>query len=229
MRRLRRKGRRVISRTVHDRSTRRPSPLASVVREVAIPFPSALKQDRTLDRGSVALVDVEGDHLKLRFLGPSLLEDESATLTAPEEAALVKGGVEPVSEEEVRVVNGRVAAAYRQLRMTSLSVEEASRRLGVNASRIRQRLAERSLYGLKEGNTWLLPAFQFLDDGLVPGVGVVLRSLPPDLGMLAVVRWFSTRNPDLFTRDDEERPLTPLQWLLGGNPPEAAAELAAAL
>jgi len=97
------------------------------------------------------------------------------------------------------------------------------------ASRIRQRLADRSLYGLKDGNAWLLPAFQFGSNALVPGVSVVVRRLPPDIGVLAAARWFSRPNPDLCTRDDDERPLTPRQWLLGGNPPEEAAELAAAL
>ena len=56
-----------------------------------------------------------------------------------------------------------------------------------------------------------------------------MRSMPPDISPLAALQWFTTPNPDLCTRDDDERPLTPLQWLLGGNPPEAAAELAAAL
>jgi len=188
-----------------------------------------LRKDRSLERGSVALVDVEGDHLKLRFLRSSLLGDEGHTLTAPEEAVLSKGGVEPVSEEDLRVVDAQIASAYQQLRAGSLSVEEAARRLGVNTSRIRQRLAERSLYGLKDGSAWLLPAFQFGSGGLVPGVGVVVKRLPVDIGALAVARWFSSPNPDLTTRDDDERALTPLEWLLGGNPPEAAAELAAAL
>jgi hypothetical protein len=192
-------------------------------------LPAALRKDRSLERGSVALVDVEGDHLKLRFLRSSLLGDEGSTLTAPEEAALAKGGVEPVSEEDLRVVDAQIASAYQQLRTGSLNVEEAARRLDVNTSRIRQRLAERSLYGLKDGSTWLLPAFQFGSDGLVPGVDVVVKRLPLDIGALAVARWFSSPNPDLSTRDDDERPLTPLEWLLGGNPPEAAAELAAAL
>jgi hypothetical protein len=44
-----------------------------------------------------------------------------------------------------------------------------------------------------------------------------------------VARWFASPNPDLCTADDLERPLTPLQWLLAGNPPSPAAELAAAL
>ena len=176
----------------------------------------------------MALVHVEGDLLQLRFLHP-LFEAEASTLTASEESALARGGVEPVSEEDVAVVQARAASAFQELRDSSLTVDEAAVRLGVNPSRIRQRLAARSLYGLKDGNTWLLPAFQFVSSGLVPGVGVVVRTMPPDIGPLAAARWFTSPNPDLCARDEDERPLTPLQWLLGGKPPEAAVELAAAL
>jgi excisionase family DNA binding protein len=200
-----------------------------VARQVEILLPAALEELRTLEASAVALVDVEDDHLRLRFLTSSHLEDEGSTLTSSEESALNEGGVEDVSEEDVRVVQAQAAAAYQDLRATSLTVEEAARRLGVNASRIRQRLADRSLYGLKDGNTWLLPAFQFRSRALVPGVSAVFRRLPPDISPLAAARWFTSPNPDLCTRDTDERPLTPLQWLLGGNPPEAAAELAAAL
>ena len=105
----------------------------------------------------------------------------------------------------------------------------AAARLRVDTGRIRQRLADRSLYGFKDGHTWLLPAFQFGSKALVPGVGVVVRRLPPEIGVLSAARWFSSPNPDLCTRDDDERPLTPLQWLLGGDPPEAAAGLPPAL
>jgi hypothetical protein len=217
------------SRSTHARGVRWPSPLAAVAHQVEIPLPAALRKDPRLERGAVALVDVEGDHLRLRFLRSSLLGDDGSTLTAPEEAALAKGGVARVSEEDLRVVDAQIASAYLQLRTGSFSVEQAARRLGVNTSRIRQRLADRSLYGIKDGNAWLLPAFQFCANGLVPGVEVVVRRLPPDIGALPVARWFSNPNPDLSTRDDDERPLTPLEWLLGGNPPEAAAELAAAL
>jgi len=203
--------------------------LPGAERQVEFPLPAALKKERVPKGGSVALVDVDGNRLKLRFLRPSLVGDEAATLTAPEDAALARGGVARVSDEEVRLVDAQAAAAYQRLRATSLSVEEAARRLAVNTSRVRQRLAERSLYGVKDVSTWLLPAFQFQAEGLVPGVEVVFKRLPSDISPLAVARWFGIPNPDLCTRDDEERPLTPLQWLLGGNRPDPAAELAAAL
>ncbi len=228
MKTTRRRVRRVASRSA-PAPNRWPAPLGSVAREVEIPLPAALKELRSLEGGSVALVDVERDHLKLRFFSSSFVEDEGSTLTSSEEAALTEGGVEPVSGEDVLMVQAQSAAAYQGLRATSLTVEEAAARLGVNTSRIRQRLADRSLYGVKDGHTWLLPAFQFGSKTLVPGVSVVVRRLPPDIGVLAAARWFSSPNPDLCTRDDDERALTPLQWLLGGNPPEAAAELAAAL
>lgn len=211
-----------------DRRHARDSAVLPVERQVEIPLPAALKGGGAPRNGSVALVDVEGSRLTLRFLRPSLAE-EPALLTPPEEAALARGGVEAVSAEERRLVEGQAAAAYQELRAHSLGVEDAARRLGVNPSRVRQRLAARSLYGLKEGNAWHLPAFQFVADGLVPGLDVVLRRLPADVGPLAVACWLATPNPDLTTRDDDERPLSPRQWLLEGNDPEAAAALAAAL
>lgn len=228
MKTTRRRVRRVASRPSPARNPW-PATLGSVAREVEIPLPADMKGLRSLEGGSVALVDVERDHLKLRFFGSSLVDDEGSTLTSSEEAALTEGGVDDVSDEDALLVQAQAAAAYQELRASSLTVEEAAARLGVNTSRIRQRLADRSLYGFKDGHTWLLPAFQFGSKALVPGVGVVVRRLPPEIGVLSAARWFSSPNPDLCTRDDDERPLTPLQWLLGGNPPEAAAELAAAL
>jgi hypothetical protein len=227
MKTTRQRVRRVASRPAPTRS-RWPERPGSVARQVEIPLPASLRRDPGFEPGAVALVHVEGDLLQLRFLHP-LFEGESSMLTASEESALARGGVEPASEEDVAVVQARAASAFQELRDGSLNVDEAAARLGVNTSRVRQRLGERSLYGLKDGNTWLLPAFQFRAKGLVPGVGVVVRSMPPDISPLAAAQWFTSPNPDLCTRDEDERPLTPLQWLLGGNPPEAAAELAAAL
>jgi hypothetical protein len=228
MKRTRRKARRPAPRA-HARAVSRHSALPAVERLVELPLPPALNTERVRRSGAVALVDVEGQRLQLRFLRPSLSEDEPSTLTAPEEAALARGGVGAVSADETRLVEAQSAAAYQQLRAESLGVEEAARRLGVNTSRIRQRLAARSLYGVKDGNAWLLPAFQFVGNGLVPGIQDVLRRLPEGLSPLAVARWLTLPNPDLPTRDDEERPLSPRQWLLEGNPPGPAAELAAAL
>ncbi len=227
MKTTRHRVRRVASRPAPARS-RWPEPLGSVAHQVAIPLPAALKRDRSFEGGGVALVHVEGDLLHLRFLHP-LFEGEASMLTASEESALARGGVESVSEQDLAAVQARAASAFQELRDFSLTVDEAAARLRVNTSRVRQRLGERSLYGLKEGNTLAPAGLPVPSEGAVPGVGVVVRRMPPDISPLAAAQWFASPNPDLCTRDEDERPLTPLQWLLGGNPPEAAAELAAAL
>ena len=229
MKRTHRKARRAAPRAAHARAASRHSALPAVERLVEVPLPPALNTERVRRSGAVALVDVEGQRLQLRFLRSSLSDDEPSTLTAPEEAALARGGVGAASADETRLVEAQAAAAYQQLRAESLGVEEAARRLGVNTSRIRQRLAARSLYGVKDGHAWLLPAFQFVAHGLVPGIQDVLKRLPEGVSPLAVARWLILPNPDLTTRGDEERPLSPRQWLLEGHPPGPAAELAAAL
>src|SRR5438067_2007666 len=83
---------------------------------------------------------------------------------------LTRGGFEldplPLDEDHPIV---RSAAAYAALLGSSLSVAAAAARLGVDGSRVRQRLAERTLYGIKQPSGWRLPLFQFADGGLVPG------------------------------------------------------------
>ena len=150
-------------------------------------------------------------------------------LTEAEAEALASGGSgRPVPDAAVAAA-ALAAAAYDEIVEAALSVGDAAERLGVNPSRVRQRLGEGSLYGIKHAGTWRLPSFQFTKRGLVRGIDVVLRVLSADLSALAVVRWFETPNPDLCTRDDDERALTPLEWLAAGHPADAAAELANAL
>lgn len=201
---------------------------AAIEREVEIDLPRAPRDSDVPERRSVALVERSGRRLTLRFLRPSLVGSQASTLTAPEQAALAAAGVEATSEEHLRLAEAQSAAAYQQLVAESLMVEQAARRLGVNPSRVRQRLAERSLYGFKQDQSWRLPAFQFLRNAVVPGFEVVARSLPPEISSLAVARWFATPNADL-TAGPDEHAMTPRRWLVEGRPPAAVAELAAAL
>jgi len=98
----------------------------------------------------------------------------------------------------------------------------------VNDSRVRQRLSEGTLYGVKVGDEWRLPAFQFLEKEPVPGIERVLPRLPERLSLVAVHRWFHTPNPDLQL-PEPARPLSPMEWLRAGQDPEPVAELAAGL
>jgi len=107
---------------------------------------------------------------------------------------------------------------------------EAAARLGVDASRVRHRLAERTLYGIRGRSGWRLPAFQFADKGIVPGIDRVLPRLPPALDPLGTVNWFLLPHPDLYDpADADEAPVSPLDWLRAGRDPRPVGELAEAL
>lgn len=150
--------------------------------------------------------------------------DPAAELSDQELATLTAGGMrfDPLQAGRDQPLV-RTAALYAALLASSLSVAQAAAQLGVGESRIRQRLGERTLYGVKRPGAWRLPRFQFAAQGTVPGIERVLQRLAPDLHPLAVVGWFTTPNPDLTVGEDE-RPISPLDWLNAGLPAEAVAD-----
>ncbi len=154
---------------------------------------------------------------------------ESSVLTEDEERVLASGGFDtsPLRIEDAEPLT-RAVLEYAHLLQSSLSVDEAAKRLDVDPSRIRQRLAgePRTLYGVKEGKSWRLPRFQFAGRKPVPGVDRVIAALPADLNPVAVWRWFTTPHPDLRPDAEEEQPISPLDWLRTGRPPEVVAEIA---
>ena len=155
--------------------------------------------------------------------------DPSAELAPAETAALVQAGLD-LSHTETGANNAlvRSAAEYAALIASSLTVAQAAQRLGVDASRIRHRLGDRTLYGIKLSSGWRLPAFQFDGNALVPGLSRVLPRLDAGLHPLSVVHWLTLPNPDLFLDDgdDDETTMSPLDWLRTGRDPAVVAELA---
>lgn len=147
-------------------------------------------------------------------------------LTVDETAALVRGGMNPSwrSEDATSPVV-RTAADYAALLASSLTVDQAARFLRIDASRIRHRLADRTLYGIREKSGWRIPAFQLSHSGLVPGIDRVMPRLPTTLHPLAVVGWFTRPNPSLHD-DADQTPVAPLEWLLTGRETERVAQLA---
>lgn len=148
-------------------------------------------------------------------------------LTEQEERVLRDGGLDPgpLAVNETPVLY-RATAEYAKLLNDSYTVGRAAELLGVNTSRIRQRLIgkPRTLYGIKLGKGWLIPRFQFHGRRLVPGIETVLKGIPANLHPVAVHRWFTSPNPDLISAD--QTPITPLDWLRIGNPAGVVADLA---
>lgn len=173
-------------------------------------FAAALEEfaDRT---GPVAVIDVrpsdyfgEAQQSTLRRLGASL---------------------QPLRPGDLGPIAG-LAAAHAEVVSKSVTVAALAKRLGVDSSRVRQRIYARSLHAFKHRRVWLIPAFQIEGRELVPGVETVAPKLSPALHPVAVSRWFTTANADLAL-DGEA--VSPIAWLSSGGPPDAVAALAGAI
>lgn len=123
----------------------------------------------------------------------------------------------------------RGALEYAAMRATALTTQEAADRLDVKDSRIQQQLASRELYGLRVDDEWRLPAFQFEEKGLVPHIERVFPRLDESLSAIAILRWFTSPNPDLSSKDTGEEPVSPIVWLKLGLDPGEVVELAGQL
>ncbi len=116
-------------------------------------------------------------------------------------------------------------ADYMALLDTSLTTSQAAKYLKVDPSRIRQRLRERSLYGIEYDGEKRLPRFQFERRRVIPGLAEVLAELPVPLNPLDVAEWFLSPNPDLEL-PDRLAPISPREWLLSGRAVQEVVALA---
>ena len=160
---------------------------------------------------------------------------EVATAATEPAALLSKGELEAI--ERVRLSTEpwtgdvgedpltKTVVDYMALIETSLSTAQAAAMLGVDVSRVRQRIRERSLFGLEYEGEWRLPRFQFERKKVLPNFAVVLAALPADSNPLDVATWFLEPNVDLEA-DDDGTPMSPRAWLLRGGPSTAVAQLA---
>jgi hypothetical protein len=148
-------------------------------------------------------------------------------LSAAETAALRSVGALK-TKASVRVESDpliKSQAQYMALLEESLSAAEVAKLLNVDVSRVRQRLRERSLFGIECEGSWRLPRFQFERRRVIPGLAQVLKSLPADLFPLDIVDWFALPDPELQL-DNDAAAASPREWLLSGRPIEAVVALA---
>ena len=153
--------------------------------------------------------------------------DSCHDLSAEEVAALKRGGFDLTPEQDEGGISDPFAlgaAEYAALVSTALTPAQAATQLGIDSSRVRHRLAERTLYGVKTLRGWRLPRFQFdpTSGRELPGIGGVLAALDPDLHAVSVQRWFLSPDPDLEINGTA---VSPRDWLRLGRDPRAIAPL----
>lgn len=153
---------------------------------------------------------------------------EPATYFTPEQqVALTEVGLDLGGQREDDFEpRARQLAAQAVLLDTALTVGDAARVLDVDTSRIRHRLAAGRLAGWKDRGSWRLPAWQFTDNGVLPGLEVVLAAMPEDQPPLVLAGFMTTPQEDLQIGDT---PGTPRAWLLAGGDPRRVAAQASVL
>lgn len=153
--------------------------------------------------------------------------DPAAHFTDPERAALMETGLDlsPLDDSELDP-RARTVAEQTVLRDTALSVNEAADRVGVDSSRIRHRISDRRLIGWKDRGGWRLPAWQFSDTDVLPGLETVLSAMPSDQPALVLANFMTTPQEDLELGD---RPTSPREWLMAGGSAQRVAELASTI
>lgn len=161
--------------------------------------------------GPLAVVDVR----PVEYLG----EVQQSTLRK------LGASLRPLRAGELGPIAG-LAAAHAEVVSKSETVAGVAKRLGVDPSRVRQRIYARSLYAFKHRGGWLIPGFQLESNRVIPGVEAVVSKLSPALHPVAVSRWFTTPNSDLILEDEA---VSPIAWLTSGGPPDGVAALAGSI
>ncbi len=153
----------------------------------------------------------------LDSMEPAAFEDAKTGLTAAEQTVLREGGLtlEPTNGPDPLA---QTAVKYAAILKRSLSTKQASERLGLAASRIRQMIADRSLYSFLIDGSRYIPEFQFESDGrLIPNITLLNKALNPRMLPVEVYNWLHLTNVDLFLGDDMGNIVSPLEWLKGGQ------------
>jgi hypothetical protein len=145
-------------------------------------------------------------------------------LTPDERAALGRAGFDLAPLPPWRDPARRAERAMAVLLAGAQTPADAAACLGWSPERVRRALRAGRLYGLREGQHWLLPRFQFdVADApcwsVVPGARRLFPRLDPGLHPLAVRGWFA-RVPQPGLRRGGAA-LTPRAWLLAGGDPDA--------
>ncbi|WP_226783257.1 hypothetical protein [Oceaniglobus trochenteri] len=155
--------------------------------------------------------------------------DKKPSLDEKGQATLARFGVDtsdPLNKAGFLRADPVIEGMTRRALMISSAVPsaEAAARLGVSASRLRQRIKEGTLLAIRQsrGHGWLIPAFQLTEDGELPHLSRVLSAATRSLSPEAVEQAFALPNEDL-------EGMSPRDWLLSGGDPASVQILVAGL
>jgi hypothetical protein len=129
------------------------------------------------------------------------IEDALGRATAAEEPDALDEmlrGPRPTDEEVIAARRAGQAAVNEALGVAladALSREEAAERLGISPQAVSKRLAAGALVALSRGRARWLPAWQFHDDGVLPGLSDLIAAYPGTA--LSLTSWATSPSADL--------------------------------
>jgi hypothetical protein len=138
----------------------------------------------------------------------------AAALPAAETEALAAVGLRTTASTRRRAASARsrYVSTFLDLFEQADTPSALADKLGLDPSRIRQRIRERTLLAIELNGEKRVPRFQFEGAVEIPGLPKVLAAAER-LSPLAFALWFLTPSPDL-PHGDGDTPTSPRDWLL---------------
>ena len=112
--------------------------------------------------------------------------------------AALLGGEEPSDEEKIALEISSLFNYYawrKQLLAASIGAVQAGELLGISKQSVHERIRDRKLIGVMEGNSMRLPTFQFdpeAPNGCVTGLPEVIREMSG--GLISKISWLTLPN-----------------------------------
>lgn len=185
-------------------------------------------QELGIDGGAEAVTQAAATFIRLHPLyhtPPSTQDLSESELEILEAGGFPKPPKRLSLGDNIAIVAGEVGV----LIASALTQAQAAERLGVDQSRVRQRIGQGTLYAITgENNVKVLPRFQFTDQGVLPGVEKILPVINKEAHPIAVQRFFLTAQADLYS-EELNTVLSPRDWLITGHSPEPVIRMAADL
>ncbi len=158
------------------------------------------------------------------ILRSRIAQPRSAAALPHEERALWEDAGAAFDNLAVEADVVRSSIRFAELIARSLHGDSAvADRLGVDRSRVSQRVTARSLYGFRFDGSRYFPRWQFTEDSTLQGLQELVAMLDPTLHPLVVDHWVSTPSVDL---EIDGIPVSPLAWLQNGGPAPRLVDLA---
>lgn len=128
-----------------------------------------------------------------------------------------------VADPDTHAIDAESAARrLAELLSSTIDINGAARRLGIDRSGVSRRLSRDQLWAITVGDRRRLPIWQFVDDTTLPGLAQIVPAIPDDVSPLQISARMETVDEDLGGR-------SLITYLIDGGDPAVAVDLIAAL